>query len=229
MKRPLRLMAAAFPVVAWAGAAAAEPYQPTIESRPGATAAAPAPQPYVIRGFRSASFGMGEAEVRAAIAHDFPGATIRQVDNATERTHALQASVAALEPGPGAALVTYIFGASSKKLTHINVVWCLPGNPSDEQRATIVAAAAQLTDYFRSLPNPPRASVNMTPLGPNGLLMFAAVDGKGAGLEVAVEGIRYTATAGVPSPPPAGPAILRVSYLANAANPDVYRLKPGAF
>jgi hypothetical protein len=28
---------------------------------------------------------------------------------------------------------------------------------------------------------------------------------------------------------PTGPAILRVSYLANVANPDIYRVKPGAF
>ena len=31
------------------------------------------------------------------------------------------------------------------------------------------------------------------------------------------------------SPAPKGPAVLRVSYIANAANPDIFRIKPGAF
>jgi len=31
------------------------------------------------------------------------------------------------------------------------------------------------------------------------------------------------------SPPPKGPAVLRVSYIANAANPDILKIKPGAF
>ena len=26
-----------------------------------------------------------------------------------------------------------------------------------------------------------------------------------------------------------GPAVLRIAYIANAANPDIYRIKPGAF
>jgi hypothetical protein len=204
--------------------------QGKLELAPGATAASAAPAPYVIHGFRSVTFGMNDAQVRAAIAKDFPGTALRDVGNTAERTRALQVNVAHLEPGPGSALVTYIFGASSKVLTHVNVVWTVDGNPTEDQRSGIVAAAAQLTDYFRSLPNPPRASVNVTPLGPNALVMFAAADGKGAGLEVAVEGIRYTRSdASAPSPEPTGPAILRVSYLANVANPDIYRVKPGAF
>jgi hypothetical protein len=40
----------------------------------------------------------------------------------------------------------------------------------------------------------------------------------GAGVEVAADGISYQAN-----------AVLRVSYIANAANPDIFRIKPGAF
>jgi hypothetical protein len=52
---------------------------------------------------------------------------------------------------------------------------------------------------------------------------------------VAADGISYQTGATGPdgkkidSPPPKGPALLRVSYISNAANPDIYRIKPGAF
>ncbi|HWY65579.1 MAG TPA: hypothetical protein VNX61_10220 [Rhizomicrobium sp.] len=190
---------------------------------------------YDIKGFRSANFGMTQAQAKAAIAADF-GAGAKTTDNANivEGTQALQVSLDHLDPGPGPALVTYIFGATSHTLTHINVVWVVPGEPTAEQRAAIVTAAVQLTNYFQNLPNPLKATAGVTPTGPNGLLMFAGVDKKGAGIEVATDGISYQATKKednkeTTSPPPKGPAVLRVSYIANAANPDILKIKPGAF
>jgi hypothetical protein len=190
---------------------------------------------YVIKGFRGAAFGMTQAQTKAAIATDFgPAAKITDNANIIEGTQALQVSLDHLDPGPGTALVTYIFGATSHTLTHINVVWVVPGEPTAEQRAAIVTAGVQLTNYFQNLPNPLKATTGVTPTGPNGLLMFAGVDKKGAGIEVAADGISYQATKKednkeTTSPPPKGPAVLRVSYIANAANPDVLKIKPGAF
>src|SRR5215831_212091 len=106
---------------------------------------------YVIKGFRGATFGMTQAQTKAAIAADF-GPTAKITDNANiiEGTQALQVSLDHLDPGPGAALVTYIFGATSHTLTHINVVWVVPGEPTAEQRAAIVTASVQLTNYFQT-------------------------------------------------------------------------------
>ena len=233
----------ALTVLALAGPASAQ--TPPAAKAPAAAAARPGPAPaaaaptageFEIKGFRSAQFGMTPAQTRIAIAADF-GAAAKITDNANpaEGTTALQVTVPSLPPGPGSAQVTYIFGATSKTLTHVNVVWVLTGEPTLEQRAGLVTAAIQLTNYFQTLPNPPKASAGVTPTGPNGLLMFAALDRKGAGVEVAADGISYQSTATTPdakktdSPPPKGPAILRVSYIANAANPDIVRLKPGAF
>lgn len=208
----------------------------TLEARPAPAlpAAAPAAD-YVIKGFRSAAFGMTQAQTKTAIAADF-GASAKIADNANivEGTQALQVSLDRLDPGPGPAMVTYIFGATSHTLTHINVVWVVPGEPTAEQRAAVVTAAVQLTNYFQNLPNPLKATASVTPTGPNGLLMFAGVDKKGAGIEVATDGISYQATKKednkeTTSPPPKGPAILRISYIANAANPDILKIKPGAF
>ena len=208
--------------------------QTTAKLSPQPPAAAPAAG-YEIKGFRSAAFGMTQAQVKTAIAADFgPAAKITDSANIVEGTQALQVSLDHLDPGPGTALVTYIFGATSHALTHINVVWVVPGEPTAEQRAAVVTASVQLTNYFQNLPSPLKATAGATPTGPNGLLMFAGVDKKGAGIEVAADGISYQATKKednkeTVSPPPKGPAVLRVSYIANAANPDILKIKPGAF
>jgi hypothetical protein len=222
--------------------AAAAPVRPPVAPRTNVAADAPAipsaaaAGDYEIKGFRSANFGATPAQVRAAIAADFgAGAKITDNANLAEGTTALQVVVDHLDPGPGAAQVTYIFGATSKSLTHVNVIWALTGEPTADQRAGIVTAAIQLANYFQTLPTPPKATSGVQPTGPNGLLMFAAVDKKGAAVEVAADGISYQATPNTPdgkkvdSPPPKGPAVLRVSYIANAANPDIVRIKPGAF
>ena len=197
---------------------------------PVAPAAAPAAD-YEVKGFRSAKFGMTQAQVRAALATDFPGAKVVQTANVSEGTEAIQAAVDKLDPGPGPATVTYIFGATSKTLTHINVIWNV-AEPTTQQRDGIVAAAIQITNYFQSMPVQPKSVAGPTPLAANALLMYGAVDKRGAGMAVAVSGIAYQAqgaTPATPAPQPTGPAALRISYIANVANPDILRIKAGSF
>jgi len=231
------LLAAALCAIAPASALAqakAPAAQAPAAQAPAAQAAAPTTQaPYEIKGFRSATFGMTKAQVLAAIAADFgPSAKAQETANPVEGTQALQVKIDKLDPGPGQATLTYIFGASTKTLSHVNVAWIVEGEATPEQRQGMITAAIQLTDYFQKLPNPPKATSGVTPTGPNGLVMYAAVDGKGAGLEVAVDGIAYQssqARSATPSPAPKGPALLRISYYVNALNPDVYKIKPGSF
>jgi hypothetical protein len=195
---------------------------------------AQAPAGYDIAGFRSARFGMSEAEVRAAIAKDFGALNVTPNANPAEGTSALQLTVDHLDPGPGAAQVTYIFGATTHTLAHINVIWITGPEPTTEQRAAIITAGLQLANYFQTRPAPFKATLAARPMGPNGLMLFAGVDQKGAGIELAAEGVGYQLAAKsddkqTSSPPPKGPALLRISYIRNVANPDVVHIKPGAF
>ena len=206
-------------------------------ARAPAAAAAATAGDYDIRGFRSAVFGMPQSSVRSAIAADFGVATAGKITEATnpaEGTTALQTTVDRLEPGPGPAQVTYIFGAASKTLIQVNVIWTLAGEPNAAQRDTVFSAGLQLANYFQTLPTPPKALGGVSPTGPNGLLMYAATDKKGAAIQVTADGISYQATGTtdnkrIDSPPPTGPSILRVAYILNSANPDIFRIKPGAF
>ena len=217
-----------------ASAQTAIPAPPKPAQAPAVARTAPAPpkaptRTFEVKGFRSAAFGMTPTQVRAAIAADFGAAKTTDTANPAEGTTAIQAVLPKLDPGPGPVTLTYIFGATSRRLSNVNVVWSLGGNPAPDERERLVTAAIQLASYFQSQPAP-KASRGVTPVGPNSLVMFSAVDAKGAAVEISASGIRYQAgSTAAPPPEPTGPALLRISYVANAANPDIIQIKPGAF
>ena len=73
---------------------------------------APETSAYLIHGFRSARFGMDLETVRAAAARDFniePQGMLVQA-HPDGQTTSLQAGLMRLNPGPGPAIVTYVFG-----------------------------------------------------------------------------------------------------------------------
>ena len=72
---------------------------------------------YEVSGFRDARFGMTEAEVRAAVKKSFAvkDTDIKTGANPIEGTALLIVRVDSLDPGPGPATITYIFGNKSKK------------------------------------------------------------------------------------------------------------------
>ncbi len=192
--------------------------------------AQPVADTHRVVGFRSAHFGMDEAQDRSAIAQDIkPVAdSLRLLKNPAENTQLLLLRVAELEPGPGPASVSYIFGATSKRLIHVNIVWKTDETPSDEERNKIGAAGMQLTNYFRELPWQPGASAWGLPDGANGLVLFAGFDATNAGVEVRVSGVATYGTEIVASKPE-GPAQLVLSYVADIKNPDIAVIKSGAF
>src|SRR5438128_8666858 len=100
-------LVAAFLLMGWAAQAQDQPKQQ------------PQDQPsYEVTGFRDARFGMTETEVRAAVKKSFAvkDADIKTSANPTEGTTLLIVRVESLDPGPGPATITYIFGNKSKKL-----------------------------------------------------------------------------------------------------------------
>jgi len=192
--------------------------------------AQPVADTHRVVGFRSAHFGMDAAQVRSAIARDFKPLpdSISMLKNPAENTQLLLLRLAELEPGPGPASISYIFGAKSNRLMHINVVWKTDGTPSDEARNKIAAAGMQLTNYFQSLSWKPGASALGLPNGANGVVLFVGSDPNNAGVEVRVSGVA-TYGAGSVATKPEGAAQLVLSYVADIKNPDIAAIKPGAF
>jgi hypothetical protein len=204
------------------------PLASTAQVAPSATAAASAE--YRVDGFRSARFGMRLPEVKAAIARDFEVApsSVKELDHPAERTKLLLVELPALEPGPGAATVSYLFGASSQRLVHVNVAWTSAANAGEAERNQYTGAGLQLAKYFQALPWKENATMGNRPQGANGLLLFVGVDAKRSAVELHLTGIAIVGAAG-PGPEALGPTQLRIAYIANVEQPDVATVKAGAF
>ena len=184
-------------------------------------------EPDRLHGFRSARFGMAEADLRKAIARDF-GVPVTAFDNAAQRTRVLSVSVPALEPGPGPGTVSYILGANSRRLVHVNVGWT--GGPTDAERDRLAAAALLLANHFRARDWPLGGAAAGVREPPDTLVLFAGVDGHGASVEVRLSGVPLAGADGkVIVPAVSNRAELRVVYAANAVRPDIVPLARGAF
>ena len=183
--------------------------------------AAPAARPlHEITGFRSARFGMDEDQVRAAVARDFKdhAALLQAVRHPDPRYSTLVLPLPSLEPGPGAAGVTYIFAAREHRLVQVNVLWSTTDKPGDAERARMSTAGVQLADYFRALGWRPDAATMGVPLGSNGLVLFSGIDAHKAMVEVSLTGVALQGRDGK-AVPAEGPARLRVAYLSSLGAP----------
>src|SRR5271169_2814884 len=89
------------------------------------SAASPTPTVAEVVGFRSARFGMTEAEVRAAIQKDFKvkSDAIQSEENKAEQTHALVVAAPDVLPGGGGASISYVFGFKTKTLIQVGITW----------------------------------------------------------------------------------------------------------
>src|SRR4051812_45699981 len=108
---------------------------------------APAPA-YSVQGFRSAHFGMSEADVRKAIAADLKldDKAIARETNQLERTTILAASVPDLLAGAGPARVSYIFGFNKQKLIQVNILWTAA--KKEGAVSSLGGPGATLRNYF---------------------------------------------------------------------------------
>ena len=189
---------------------------------------APVAPPVVIDGFRSAHFGMTEAEVRKAIEADFKltGSAVRPGDNAVERTHVLSITVPDLVPDSGKATVDYVFGFKSQRLIEVNLAWSAATDPANKP-ATLLHTGATLQAYFQGETFPPGQSVANAMLANGGLLLFRGTDPAAHTVVLLLSGPMKQDTKEHQAQ--MTPTVLSLVYAADAAHPDVFRLQKGAF
>jgi hypothetical protein len=223
-----RLIYAVVLLLAGGAANAAQPAAETQSAPPPAAQTAPALQ---LQGFRGARWGMDAAEVKAAIRKDFNIAAdkIQTEENASERTSVLSVTVPNLIEGAGKARVSYIFGFTTKKLIQVNAIWGTPVDPGAKPDE-IVAAANQLRDLFVASGYEP-GSIHTNAAAKDGtIVVFEGADAqKHTTLLTLINGT-------MPGPVKNGKReaatqtiVLRLSYILDPENPDVFRLKKGQF
>ena len=179
-----------------------------------------------IDGFRSAKFGMSEADVRAAMIKDFnakPDA-IKAQDNASELTHSILMSVPELLPNGGTAELSYVFGYKSKSLIQVGAVWS-KGTDAAMTAEKLFSNANILRAHFMGEGfKPDSIAVNMPVAG--GIVMFRGSDAKDRSVILLLQG---TFENKENNQRVLTPASLLLFYVADAKSPDIFKLPPGQF
>lgn len=179
-----------------------------------------------IEGFRSAKFGMNEADTKAAIMKDFnvKADAIHEQPNPSERTKALVIKVPDLLPGGGAAEVSYVFGYQRKKLIQVSASW---SKATDDKMTPeqLFSNSSVLRAHFMGEGFKPETIATNMPVN-GGILMFRGSDAKDRTTILMLQG---TLAQGENNQRILTPTALLLFYVADAKTPEIYRLPPGSF
>ena len=223
-------MCATAPALAQAAKQKGAGAAPAAEPKPAATAPVPADSQgeakLIVEGFRSAKFGMNEADIRAAIAKDFgakPDA-IKSQDNPAELTRSVLLTVPDLLPNGGTAEVSYVFGYKSKSLIQVGTVWSKATDPALTPERLFSNANILRAHFLGEGFKPDSIAVN-TPVN-GGVLMFRGSDAKDRSVILLLQGTFEAKENNQRILTPTG---LLLFYVADTKSPDVFKLPPGQF
>ncbi|MGH7057978.1 MAG: hypothetical protein ACREFZ_08870 [Acetobacteraceae bacterium] len=223
------LIAAAVLLAPCGPAAAAAPTIPS--ARPKTAQAAPAERhPVVVKGFRSAHFGMTETEVRRAISTDFhlSGKAIHQSENPVQRTHLLGITVPNVLPNGGKARIEYVFGFKSHTLIEVELTWSAATDPTLKP-PTLVRNGQLLQSYFLGEGFAPHRFAANVMLANGSMLMLRGRDAAGHAVVLTLAGTVNRNDKARPRTITLDPTTLSLDYIANPTHPDVFRLRKGTF
>jgi hypothetical protein len=181
------------------------------------------PAPYQLEGFRSASFGMTEPQVRNAIRKDFnlAGGKVKVEENEIEKTTVLTVTVPNLLPDAGPARIGYILGFKSKKLIQVNLLWGTPV-AAETRPEKLRTAAEALGRYFLSLGFPRENVISNARLKDGTWVVFQGAD---AQKRTAV--LRFAETPAADGKP--ATAMMTLFYIESPDHPDVFKIGRGQF
>jgi hypothetical protein len=215
-------------------ASAATPATPSAAALPSqqdsAQPARAATQPVTIEGFRSARFGMTEAEVRRAIATDFHPTekAVGQSENQVQRTRILDLSVPDLLRDGGIARVDYVFGMSTHTLIEVDVTWSAAADPEIKPQ-TLVSNGEILQSYFLGEDFASSSVTANAMLTDDRVLLFHGQDVAGHAVTLTLAGTVQRTANDNQHTTTLVPTVLSLVYAANPTRPDVFRLQKGAF
>jgi hypothetical protein len=180
-----------------------------------------------IAGFRNATFGMTQAQVRSAIETEFKlqGTAIKAGENDIQHTAVLNIQVPDLVPGGGTANVAYVFGYQTHKLIEVNILWSKVVDPNITPQM-IYQNGQSLQQYFAGEGFPPQRSTGNIAT-PDGVLLFRATDPTGNAILLILSGTMAKDQKSDKST--LTPAALTLAYAANPQHPDVFQLNKGSF
>ena len=199
----------------------------TMNSQSASTAVvAPAQTPgFRLEGYGRLRFGMDAEQIKSLFRSDFPQAKPVLIDriDAVSRSRVLTLELPALDPGPGAATISCVFGATSQRLIAVNVIWIAADEASQAQETLWINAAAKLAKTYAAQPWPLFGTTYGTVVAPGVSVVFTGHDEAGGAAEIKLQGVT------TPLGSSSGPPSLRLTLVANSNRPDVYRLAADSF
>jgi hypothetical protein len=193
--------------------------KPEPEAEPEAE---PEPVGANIDGFRSAKFGMAEAEVLNSILKDFgvEAKSVRKSFSNTEKTWRFEILIPDLISDAGEATAVYMFGYQSKQLHQVHLFWGEPFDP-EPGFSKILVAKRELEHHFSKRVFLENSVQKNVPLTKDLLLVFKGSDVKGRMVAMTLDNPNTSEDQQNKSD-----ASLRLSLIENPVNPDVYKTKP---
>lgn len=195
---------------------------------PETTSSGEATEPEVqINGYRSATFGMTEEEVRQAIATDFGIGTdgVRVQNNERQKTKVLQIATDrfSAQVADHLAIVSYIFGYSSQRLIEVKVVWGTDIT-RDFSAADFNTKAALLRTRLRDQNFEPAMVREGVEMQDGSQLLFQGEDNKGRGVILIMREIQREVAGEGEGAEPRQETVYRLllSYVESIRNPDIY-------
>ena len=187
-------------------------------------------EPANIDGFRSAKFGISQQETQAAIQQDFNVSEndISVRKNPLERTTSLKVTVNDLLPNSGAADIFYILGHSSNNLIQVNVIWSKPSSNS-EAVSNMAFIAETLKSYFLKQSFKKDDMVINARLKDGSILFFRGTDANGRMVILQMLNPPGENTDSESSNENEKVTSLRLTYVQNPNEPDIFQIKQGDF
>jgi len=184
------------------------------------------PATVTINGFRSATFGMGQEAVRAAILADFDikDDSIQAGENAVERTQILTVAVPNLILDGGVAQVSYVFGYESKTLIQVGATWSTKTDPKVTAKMLYDNGEVLRAHFMAEAYVPETIQINVAL--PNGILMFRGADAENHATLLLLQGTFATGEDGRNT---LTPASLDLLYSSDPDAPDIFTLPKGSF
>ena len=204
---------------------------------PAAEEKAPPPataqlEAFQVKGFRSATFGMNEKRLRAAIARDFSisASDIKVETHPLEKTKVLMIDVPKLDIDAGPASISYILGYGKGKLIQVNTIWGNAAVPASKATLPeLMTAAKDLVRYFSAYRFQPGSVAVNTRLGDGALQVFRAKDEKNHTVMLTLGALASRAANDKSEDKKPDLLFLRLSYVEDMENPDIFRIEQGKF
>jgi len=191
-------------------------------------AAAPAAAQATVDGFRSARFGMDQAQVEQTISTDFhlSGKQLQMGTDPQTLTPTITVEVPGLFAGLGKAMVSYVMGYQSHRLIQVIVAWDARVDTANNGEA-LIHGSSLLQSYFLH-ENFPVAQVVVNRLMSDGdLIVFRGQDTNGHLVVLAMQGILAKPDHNHKSV--FTPKALTIGYVADPGKPDIFSVPKGAF